>query len=253
MASLDQTNGGGGQDFKQTHWSLVLAANQAASPEAQEALEQLCKTYWYPVYIFVRRRGHDVESAKDLTQEFFARLLAKQYLRIADRERGRFRTFLLSCVDHFLSNERKKESTLKRGGGYTFVPLDETSAEDRYQVEPVEDMSPDRLLDRRWAMTVLELSLKELQREHVESGKAAHFEALQECLSGAKDASSSFAEIGARLGMTEAAARQAASRMRARFGELLRQSVAQTVASPQDLETEMNHLCTILSSPGAGT
>jgi RNA polymerase sigma-70 factor (ECF subfamily) len=238
--------------FAITRWSLVLAANQADSPETLEALNRLCQTYWYAVYIFIRRRGMDPDSAKDLTQEFFSRMLAKQYLRVADRERGRFRTFLMSCVEHFLSNEYKKDHTLKRGGHYTFVPLEEAGAEDRYQVEPMNEMSPDKLLDRRWAMTLLESSFDQLKQEHAASGKGAQFEALQVFLSGAKEAPCSFAEIGARLGMTEVAARQAASRMRARFGELLRQTVAQTVAGPEDLEAELSHLRAVLSVQGGG-
>lgn len=239
------------ESFQSTHWSLILAANQADSPQALEALGRLCQTYWYPLYAFIRRRGHEAEPAKDLTQEFFSRLLEKQFLRIADQERGRFRTFLLSCVEHFLSNERKKENTLKRGGGYTFVSLEDASAEERYLAEPADEMSPDKLLDRRWALTVLEMSFQQLKHEYAESGKAAQFDALQTNLSGAKEAPCSFAEIGAQLGMTESAARQAAFRMRSRFGDLLRQSVAQTVASPQDLEAEMSHLRAVLSGQSA--
>jgi len=249
MARLEHSDAVAVGGFKITHWSMVLAANQADSPEAQEALGRLCQTYWYPVYVFIRRRGHEAEPAKDLTQEFFTRLIAKQYLRIADRERGRFRTFLMSCVDHFLSNERKKEHTLKRGGHCTFIQLEDTSsAEDWYLAEPVDEMSPDKLLDRRWALTLLEMSLKKLKEEYVASGKAAQFEALHGCLSGAKEAPASFAEIGLQLGLSEDAARQAAVRMRSRFRELLRQGVAQTVASPQDLEAEMSHLRAVLSA-----
>ena len=242
MASSDYSAPVAMENFQSTHWSLVLAANQGDSPQAQEALGRLCRAYWYPLYAFIRRRGHDAEPAKDLTQEFFCRLLARQYLRVADRERGRFRTFLLSCLEHFLSNEHKKENALKRGGQFTFVPLEEAFAEERYQAEPADEMSPDKLLDRRWALTVLEMSLERLKKEYFEAGKAAHFEALQANLSGAKEAPLSYAEIGAQLGMTESAARQAASRMRARFGDVLRQSVAQTVAGPRDLEAELGHL-----------
>ena len=233
--------------FKSTHWSLVLAAIDTDSPQAQEALGRLCEAYWYPIYAFIRRRGSEAELAKDLTQEFFSRLIARQYLRVADREKGRFRTFVMSCVEHFLSNERKKEQALKRGGHYTFVPLDEALAEDRYQAEPMDEMSPARLMDRRWALTVLGLSFEKLQQEYVQSGKAVQFEALQVHLSGAKEAPCSFAEVGAQLGITEGTARQAAFRMRCRFGELLRENVAQTVASPRDLETELGHLRAVLS------
>ena len=235
------------ESFQSTHWSLVLAANQDDSPQAHEALSRLCRAYWYPLYAFIRRRGHDVEPAKDLTQEFFSRLLAKQYLRIADRERGRFRTFLLACVEHFLSNERKREGALKRGGDVTFISIEDASAEERYRAEPSDEMSPDKLLDRRWAMTVLDMSLQQLKREYAEAGKAALFDALHGNLSGANEAPRSFAEIGTLLGMSEDAARQAAFRMRSRFGDVLRQCVAQTVASPKDLEAEMNHLRAVLS------
>lgn len=250
MANVGKPTDGGAERFQNTHWSLVLAACQADSRQAHEALSRLCQTYWYPVYVFIRRRGAEAEPAKDLTQEFFSRLLAKQYLRTADPERGRFRTFLMSCVEHFLSNERKKERTLKRGGNYTFVPLEEPPAEDRYQAEPYETMSPDKLLDRRWALTLLDLSLEQLKQEYVAADKVAQSETLQECLSGAKEAPSSFAEIGTRLGMSPASARQAASRMRCRFGELLRRNVAKTVSNPSQVEPELVHLRAALSSNG---
>ena len=246
MARVEHSEAAAVGGFQITQWSMVLAANQADSPKAEEALSRLCQNYWYPIYVFIRRRGHEAEPAKDLTQEFFTRLIAKQYLRIADRERGRFRTFLMSCVDHFLSNEHKKENTLKRGGNFTFLPLKESSAEDWYQAEPADEMSPDKLLDRRWALTLLELCLEQLKEEYAKSGKADLFDALQGCLSGAKEAPASFAEIGMQLGLSEGAARQAAFRMRSRFGELLRQGVAQTVANPQDLEEELKHLRTAL-------
>jgi len=247
MAGLEQSEAAAVGGFQSTHWSLVLAAIDINSPRAEDALRRLCEAYWYPVYVFIRRRGSEAELAKDLTQEFFSRLIAKQYLRVADREKGRFRTFVMACVEHFLSNERKKQQTLKRGGHYTFVPLEDAQAEDRYQAEPVNEMSPDRLMDRRWALTVLGLSLEKLQQEYVRSGKASQFEALEVHLSGSKEAPRSFAETGAQLGMSEAAVRQAACRMRSRFGELLREHVGQTVASPQDVEAELGHLRAILS------
>jgi len=252
MANTRKSADTGVERLQSTHWSLVLAASQADSPQAHEALSRLCQTYWYVVYVFIRRRGEEAEPAKDLTQEFFSRLLAKQYLRTADPTRGRFRTFLMSCVDHFLSNERKKERTLKRGGNYTFVPLEERPAEERYQAEPYETMSPDKLLDRRWALTLLEMSLEQLKQEYVAAGRVAQFEALQECLSGAKEAPSSFAEIGARLGMSPGSARQAASRMRCRFGDLLRRNVAKTVSNSSEVERELVHLRAALSGNGGG-
>ena len=249
MATVGSSADASASRFQSTHWSLVLAA-RADSPQGHEALSRLCQIYWYAVYVFIRRRGEEAEPAKDLTQEFFSRLLDKQYLRTADPERGRFRTFLMSCVDHFLSNERKKERALKRGRNYSFVPLDEPLAEERYQAEPYEAMSPDKLLDRRWALTLLDLSLEQLKQEYVTAGKVAQFEALQECLSGAKEATSSFAEIGSRLGMSPASARQAACRMRCRFGELLRRNVAKTVSHPSEVELELVHLRAALSSNG---
>ena len=250
MANVGNSADGGADRFQNTHWSLVLSAGQGDSPQAHESLNRLCQTYWYAVYAFIRRRGAEAEPAKDLTQEFFSRLLAKQYLRTADPERGRFRTFLMSCVDHFLSNERKKERTLKRGGNYTFVPMEEPPAEERYQAEPYETMSPDKLLDRRWALTLLDLSLEQLKQEYLAAGKIAQFDALQECLSGAKEATSSFAEIGTRIGMSPASARQAASRMRCRFGDLLRRNVAKTVSNASDVEPELVHLRAALTGNG---
>ena|SRR5690349_16045755 len=173
MASTGNPTDGGAERFQSTHWSLVLAASQADSPQAHDALGRLCQIYWYAIYVYIRGRGAEAEPAKDLTQEFFSRLLAKHYLRTADPNRGRFRTFLMSCVDHFLSNERKKERTLKRGGNYSFIPLEQPSAEDRYQTEPHETMSPDKLLDRRWALTLLDLTLEQLKQEYVAAGKVS--------------------------------------------------------------------------------
>ncbi len=247
MANFDQATAAGAGGFQMTNWSMVLAANQADTPAAHEALSRLCETYWYPVYAFIRRRGHEVEPAKDLTQEFFGRLIAKQYLRIADRERGRFRTFLLACVDHFLANEWKKERTLKRGGNYTLLPLDDFPVEEWYQAEPADELSPDKLLDRRWALTLLQGAMERLRAEYVGSGKGALFDALQGCLSGAKEAPATFADLGAHLGLSEGACRQAAFRMRVRYGELLREGVAQTVANPSELEAELRHLRTSLN------
>lgn len=252
MASIEHSGAVPSGDFRHTQWSVVLTAGQTDSPEAREALAELCQAYWHPVYAFIRRRGHEVEPAKDLTQEFFSRLIEKQYVRSADRERGRFRTFLLVCVEHFLSHERNKERARKRGGDYIFVALDDALAEERYGAEPLDEMSPDKLFDQRWAMTLLERSLQELKQEYAQAGKAAQFDALEVFLSGAKEAPCSYAELGSRLDLTEGAARQAAFRMRSRFGELLRTALAQTVAGPQELEMEMNHLRAALSSPSAG-
>jgi len=252
MANIEHSGPVAAGDFRHTQWSVVLAAGQTDSPETREALAELCQAYWHPVYAFIRRRGYEVEPSKDLTQEFFARLIEKQYVRTADRQRGRFRSFLLACVEHFLSHERKKDQAHKRGGQYTFVPLEDAMAEERYGAEPVDEMSPDKLFDQRWALALLERSLQQLKQEFVQAGKADQFEALEVFLSGAKEAPCSYAELGVRLDLSEGAARQAAFRMRARFGELLRTGMAQTVTSPQELEAEMNHLRNALSSPSVG-
>jgi len=252
MGDSEHPGLGGSGDFQRTRWSVVLAAGQADSPQAEAALARLCQAYWRPVYEFIRRRGYEVEESKDLTQEFFCRLIEKQFLRIADRERGRFRTFLLACVEHFLGHERRKAQALKRGGQYTFVPLHGAPGGDPYAAEPADGMSPDVLFDRSWAWALLEHTLEQLKQEYVAAGRAAQFEALEVYLSGAKEAPVSYAEVGARLGLTEGAARQAAFRMRGRFGELLRMGMAQTVANPQDLEAEMRHFRAVLSHPSAG-
>jgi DNA-directed RNA polymerase specialized sigma24 family protein len=251
MAHLEHSGSGVSGDFQHTRWSVVLAAGLANSPQAEEALSKLCQAYWKPVHAFICRRGHDAEEAKDLTQEFFYRLIEKEFLRIADRERGRFRTFLLACVEHFLAHERRKGQTLKRGGRYTFVPLDGAPGDDSYVAEPVDGMSPDKLFDQRWAWTLLEQAHEQLKQDYVAGGRTAQFEALEAFLSGATEAPDSYAEAGARCGLTEGAARQAAFRMRCRFGELLRMGVAQTVANPQDLEAELSHFRAVLSDPGA--
>jgi len=238
--------------FQNTHWSLILAANQSDSTQAHQALSTLCETYWYPIYAYIRCRGNDADSAKDLTQEFFLRFLDKEFLEVVDQKKGRFRNFLLSCVKHFLSNEYKKRNTLKVGGQFSFVPLLETTAEDLYQAEPSAGMTPDKLLDRRWALTVLERSYVQLKEDHEKSGKLDQFEVLQAHLSGAKEAPCSYAESAAKLGLNEAAARKAAERMRLRFGAFLRTNLAQTVSNPDELEAELKYLIEILSQPGEG-
>jgi DNA-directed RNA polymerase specialized sigma24 family protein len=242
MPESEHSGSGPSGDFPHTRWSVVLATRQADSPEAQKALARLCEDYWRPVYAFICARGHQTETAKDLTQEFFARLIENEFVRIADRERGRFRTFLLACVEHFLGHERAKTNTLKRGGQYTFVPLQDALGEERLGAEPVDDMSPDKLFDQRWAWTLMEQAVERLKREYAAAGRADHFEALEVFMSGAKEAPCSYAVVGVRLGLTEGAARTAAYRMRCRFRELLRMGVAQTVANPQDLEKELSHL-----------
>jgi RNA polymerase sigma-70 factor (ECF subfamily) len=247
MGDSDQTTSQGQGAFRTTHWSLVLAACQRDSPEAREALSKLCEIYWYPVYAFIRRQGRDAEQAKDLTQELFARLLERHTFEVADREKGRFRSFLLKCVQCFLSGERQKEQTLKRGGQYVFVPLDEALAEHQYGAEPADPASPEMLFDRRWALTLLNRAMDRLKRDYDQAGKGAQFEVLREFLSGTGGGTASYAEAAARLGLGEGAARQAAHRLRCRFGDMLREVVAETVAGPKELEAELADLRAIFS------
>jgi RNA polymerase sigma factor (sigma-70 family) len=234
----DSTSAGGGA-FQITRWSLILAASQPDSPEARAALARLCEDYWYPVYAFLRRRGYDRDRSKDLTQELFAQLIEKRSFEVADKERGRFRSFLLASLRHLLSHEYKRDHAVKRGGEYTFIPLDEVLAENRYVTEPADDMSPEKLFERRWALTLLDQAMEDLKREYVDSGRSQHFEVLHPFIAGASDSSASYAEVAARLNLNENAARQAAFRLRTRFGDLLRARVALTVASPQEMEAEL--------------
>jgi RNA polymerase sigma factor (sigma-70 family) len=232
--------------FATTHWSVVLAAGQSTDAQASEALEQLCRTYWYPLYAYVRRRGYGLEDAQDLTQEFFALFLRKEYFRLADRARGRFRTFLLHALEHFLINEWKRAHCAKRGGGTTPFSLDLEAAEQRYANEPAVTLTPEQAYEKRWARTLLEQVLAALQHEYTQSGHDRLFEALGEILWG-KDASVSYAQIGKRLGMTEGAVGTAMHRLRQRYRECLRAQVAQTVAEPGEVDEELHYLLTVVS------
>lgn len=233
--------------FATTHWSVVLAAGQGDSPGTDEALEKLCRTYWYPLYVFVRRSGHTQHDAEDLTQEFFARLLDKQYLSAVDRSKGKFRSFLLAAFQHFASNQRRDARAQKRGGHCTFISLNDEAAEQDYLRSAPADLSADKLFDRQWAMTLLDQVVGRLREEFVAAGKAAQFEELKNFLTGDKQAGA-YAELAARLHTTEAALKMAVSRMRQRYGELLRAEIANTVSSPAEVEDELRALFAVLSS-----
>ncbi len=233
--------------FATTHWSVVMAAGQWGTPQAEAALEALCQTYWFPLYAFIRHQGFDRHEAKDLTQEFFARLVGKHYLHVVDRQKGRFRSFLLSCVQHFLCNEFKKEQAVKRGGQCTFVSLDEALAEQWYGMEMADPMTPERLYERSWAMALLDHVMTQLKQDYERAGKASLFTALHRSLTSPKGAAASYATVARQLQMSEAAVRQAAYRLRGRFGELLRLEVAQTVAHPGEIEAELVHLQEVLA------
>lgn len=232
--------------FVTTHWSVVLTAAQEDTTRAEEALSRLCETYWYPLYAYVRRRGHSPEDAQDLTQEFFARLLGRKWVSDADRTKGRFRTFLLTALSRFLANEWDRAHTQKRGGGVAAIPLDTRVAEDRYQTDSAQTMTPEQIYDRQWAMTLLDRALTRLSTEQERSGKAAEFGVLQSALTAERGAID-YPALAAQLGLNEAAARQAVHRLRKRFREVFREEIAQTMAGPQDVEEEIRHLLAALS------
>lgn len=232
--------------FRSTHWSVVLSAQDPASPQAGDALEKLCGSYWYPLYAFVRRRGHDEATAKDLTQGFFARLLEKNYLAQVQREKGKFRSFLLASIKHFIAEEGKKARAQKRGGGATLISLDETTGEDRYRREPVEVMDPEKLYERGWVLTLLERARERLKEEYRADGKAKLYEQLQVFGSGDTD-TPAYAEVAPALGLSEGGLRAAVCRMRQRYSELLREEVAQTVSSPAEVDEELRYLIRVIS------
>lgn len=233
--------------FPTTHWSAVLAATDPESAESAAALEDLCAVYWYPLYDYVRHGGHTPEDAKDLTQEFFHRLLEKEYLSAVDPRKGRFRSFLLAAVRHFLANEWERAQTFKRGGHLTFVPLDEVLAEERYLNAQAAGQSPEVTYERAWALALLERVLARLRDEAVAGGHGERFEALKFVLSGERP-SLRYAQLAGRLGTSEAALKMAAHRLRQRYGELLREEIARTVAAPQEVEDELRHLRAVLSA-----
>lgn len=215
---------------------------------ARPALEILCRQYWYPLYVFVRRRGYDEHQAQDLTQEFFARLLVGDSLKTAQPERGRFRTFLLGALKHFLANDWRDSQRLKRGGGTEFISWDELEPERRYALEPMDDASAESLYDRRWAQAVVSNALAELEAESRREGLSERFAALKVFLQG-NGGMDSYATVAARLGLSEAATKSAIFRLRRRYGELIREEIAQTVSSPAEVEAEIQYLITLLGNP----
>ena len=233
--------------FATTQWTLVLAAGNGTAAAADEALAALCQTYWYPVYAFVRRRGHDPDDARDLTQSFFARVIEKSALGHADPARGRFRSFLLTAVQNFLANEHAKSQAQKRGGGVGVVPLDAADAESRFAGEPSHALTPERLFDRRWAMVQLELCLDELRQEYARRGQSPLFVRLQPFLGGDVPGGS-YPAVAAELGMTESAIKVAVHRLRQRYRELLRRQILQTVTSPDEVDDEVRHLFAALAA-----
>jgi RNA polymerase sigma factor (sigma-70 family) len=232
--------------FASTHWSVVLAAKNGDSTTASEALEKLCRTYWPPLYAFIRREGYDDTEAKDLTQEFFLKLIERDYLQHLRHQRGRFRSFMLTLLKHFLLEQRGKANAQKRGGGKTPISLDQIAEEGSYLAEPVDHFSPDQVFERRWAQTVFQVALNRLRTEYVEIGRGAFFDLLKD-FQPREPGALSYADIGARFGMTEPAVKSAVQRMRQRHREILREEIAHTVTSPEEIVEEIRHLRDVLS------
>jgi RNA polymerase sigma-70 factor (ECF subfamily) len=232
--------------FATTRWTQVLAAGAGEHTQARLALEHLCRTYWYPLYAYVRRRGHPPHDAQDLTQAFFARLLERQWVGDADRERGRFRTFLLTAMSRFLANEWDRVRAQKRGGLIPHVPVQLDTAETRYGHEPADNRTPEQCFDRRWALTLLDTVLQRLRAEYDREGKAELFTALNGTLVGGRE-SQPYAALAAQLAMNEGAVKVAVHRLRKRYRQLLRAEIAQTTARPEDVDDELRHLFAVLA------
>jgi RNA polymerase sigma-70 factor (ECF subfamily) len=234
--------------FHTTQWSAVLQAAHRASPAGEDALAALCRLYWYPLYAFVRRQGTSAEEAQDVTQQFFVHLLSTNLLAAADPQRGRFRTFLLAAVTHFLANERRRGAALKRGGPEPALSLDFQDGERRYLREPAHDATPERIFARRWALTVLERGMARLRDEYEAAGKRPLFEALKSRLGpGEDDSQTPYAELGASLGLSEGAVKVAVHRLRKRCRELIRDEIAATVATPTEIDEELRVLFAALA------
>jgi RNA polymerase sigma-70 factor (ECF subfamily) len=233
--------------FKTTSWTVVLAAKDEQRTASREALQILCEVYWPPLYSYVRHKGYSVENAKDMTQEFFATLLAKNYLKDVNPAKGRFRSFLLASLNHFLANERAKGWTQKRGGRQFHQSLDILDAEQRYASGPSHSLSPEALFDAEWARTTLELALKQLEAEYTDSGKDQLFTGLRSCLTGART-ELSYRDLATNLNMTEGAIKVAIHRLRKRYGTLLRNVIADTVEKSDEVEEELKYLAQVVGS-----
>ena len=233
--------------FSTTHWSVVVAAGNSQTSRSREALAVLCEKYWQPLYAYVRRRGHTVEEAQDLTQEFFTRLMEKNYLGDARQERGKFRAFLLVALKHFLANEWHKAHAQKRGGGHPHIPLDFALAESRQGLEPVDDHTPDKVYEKQWAVSLLDQVLRRLRQEQERAGKAKEFNHLKAYLASGS-VRVRYAEIAQRLEVSEGAVKVAVHRLRKRYRALLREEILATVADPKNADDELRHLVSALSS-----
>jgi RNA polymerase sigma-70 factor (ECF subfamily) len=229
-----------------TQWSQVLAARDGSSTEAHRALEELCVAYWQPLYAFLRRLGCDPEEARDLTQAYFAELLEKDFLADVDADKGRFRSFLFTSMRHFLFHERDRSKALKRGGGTTVLSLDVDAAEHAYSREPIEELTPEDVFERRWALTVIYRGASRLQQQAAAAGKEQQFEQLKGYLTD-EGSDATYREAARALDMTEGAVKVAVHRLRKRFGQCLRAELAETVADSADIDAELKHLLTVTS------
>ncbi len=230
--------------FPTTRWTLVVAAGDPQRKEARSALVSLCENYWYPLYAYLRRRGYPAAQAQDLTQEFFIRLLEGRYLDRADPEKGRFRSFILTSLKFFVGDEEDRGRARKRGGGMV-VPLELSSGEERYQREPAHDETPERIFERRWALAMLDRVVERLRNEFVEHGRAEHFERLKMFLLGQSDAP--YAALAREMNISEGSLKVAIHRLRKRYRDLFRQEIADTVADPAEVESELRFLAAVLS------
>jgi len=227
--------------FATTRWTVVLAAGSPDSSRYREALETLCRTYWFPLYAYLRRTGSSTHEAEDYTQGFFTQMLEKQYLKDIEPEPGRFRSFLLVALKRFVSDQRARAHATKRGGSRKVLPLDFQAAEAQYALEPTHDLSPEKLFDKSWALALLEQTVVRLEEELADMGRKNLFESLKAYLGGRTDAAP-YREIAANLDMTEDAVKSAVYRLRRRYREILRDEIAQTVATPQEADEEIRHL-----------
>jgi RNA polymerase sigma factor (sigma-70 family) len=232
--------------FVTTSWSVVLTAAHCDTTRAQVALEHLCRMYWYPIYHFVRRQGYSTHDAQDLTQAFFARLLEKNWIASADQSRGRFRSFLLLVLKRFLAVEWHRANAQKRAGDRCCLPLPLDSAETRYVREPVDTGTPEEAFERQWALTLLETVMRELRQDYEQDGKGQLFDAIKPCLTGSRELQP-YDELAGRLDLSEGAVRVAVHRLRERYRERIKAQIAHTVASPNDVDSEMRHLFRVLT------
>ena len=234
----------GSSQFPTTRWTLVVAAGDPHKKEARSALVSLCENYWYPLYAYLRRRGYPTDQAQDLTQQFFVRVLEGRYLDRADPEKGRFRSFILTSLKFFVADEEDRDRAQKRGGGVT-VPLEFGSGEERYQREPAHDETPERIFERRWALAMLDRVVERLRNEFVQHGRPEHFERLKVFLLGQSDVP--YATLAQEMNTSEGALKVAIHRLRKRYRDLFRQEIADTVADPAEVESELRYLAAVLS------